>query len=109
MEFRLIPLRRRYARPMNEEQEKRPIRELLQDISSTSEASRVPPRGLVRPRLVNRVTFFASLLSLLLTAAAFLAMIWDFTDPVLGFRCIGSIIVILLALYLFRAINEQFD
>ena len=94
---------------MNEEKKERPIRELLQDISSTSEASRVPPRGLVRPKLIDRITFFASLLSLLLTAAAFLAMIWDFLDPVLAFRCIGSIVVILIALFLFRAINAQFD
>ena len=76
---------------MDEEQNEKPIRELLQDITSNSEASRVPPRGLVRPRLVDRITFFASLLSLLLTTAAFLALIWEFMDPVLAFRCIGSI------------------
>ena len=94
---------------MKEEEMEKPIRELLQDITSNSHRSPVPPRGLVRPKLVRRVTFFASLGSLLLTATAFLAMIWDFTDPVLAFRCIGSVIVILLALFAFRAINAQFD
>lgn len=94
---------------MNEEQKESPIRELLQDISSNSDTSRIPPRGLVRPTLINRITLFASLLCLLLTTAIFLAMMWDFTDPAFGFRCIGSILVILLALFLFRAINEQFD
>jgi hypothetical protein len=94
---------------MNEEQQEKPIRGLLQDISSNSESTRITPRGLIRPKLVSRVTFFASLASLLLAAIAFLAMIWEFTDPVFAFRCIGNIVVILLTLLFFRAINAQFD
>ena len=34
-------------------------------------------------------------------------MIWDFMDPVFAFRCIGSIVVILLALFVFRTINAS--
>ena len=94
---------------MNEDQNEKPIRELLQDIGSNADTSRVPARGLVRPKLLNRVTLFASLLCLLLTTAVFLAMMWDFLDPGLGFRCIGTLLVILLALFLFRAINDQFE
>jgi hypothetical protein len=33
--------------------------------------------------------FFASLVSLLLAAIAFLAMICEFTDPVFALRCMG--------------------
>jgi hypothetical protein len=97
------------ARLMSEEQKDKPIRELLQDISANSEVSHGPSRGFVDPKLVNRITFFASFACLLLTTAAFLAMIWDFTNPEFGFRCVGSILVILVALFIFRAINAQFD
>jgi hypothetical protein len=94
---------------MNEEPREKPIRELLEDIRSTSEPSRVAPRPLLNPKLVSRVTFFATLVCLLLTTAAFLAMIWNFLDAVLAFRCIGSMVVVLAALFIFRGINSQFD
>jgi hypothetical protein len=94
---------------MSEDKEEKPIRGLLRNITSANEASGMSPRGFIAPKLVNRITFFASLVSLLLIVAAFLSMIWDFTDPMLALRCIGSIIVILIALFIFRAINAQFD
>jgi hypothetical protein len=94
---------------MNEDPKDKPIRELLQDISSNSEPARIPPRGLIRPKLVARVTFFASLMCLLFTTAAFLAVIWDVADREFAFRCVSSMFVILFALFVFRFINSQFE
>ena len=94
---------------MNPEQKIKPIRELLQDIGSNADIAQVPPRGLVSPKVVDRITFFASLASLVLIAAAFLAIIWDFADPVFAVRCIGTVFVLLFTLFLFRFINLQFD
>jgi len=58
---------------MNEEQREKPIRELLDDISSNNQSAYSYPRGLIRPKLVSRVTFFASLVCLFLITMAFLA------------------------------------
>ena len=94
---------------MNPEQKIKPIRELLQDISSNAGISQAPPRGLVSPKLLDRVIVYASFISLILVAISILAIIWDIFDPVLAVRCIGTIFVILFSLIVFRFINTQFD
>ena len=44
----------------------------------------------------------------LITATLF-AMIWDLADTLIGFRCIGSIVVLFLAIVAFRAINGEYE
>jgi hypothetical protein len=58
------------AHIMNEEPKEKPIRELLQDITRSGNGSRFPPGGLVLPKLVDRITFFASIVPLLLITSA---------------------------------------
>jgi hypothetical protein len=94
---------------MNEVQKEKPIRELLQDITSSGDGSRVAPHGLVRPKVVDRIVFVSSLVSLLLIVVAVLAMIWDFAEPVFALQCISSIVVLQCALLVFRAINDRFE
>ena len=94
---------------MNENENAKPVRKLLQDISSTSEPSRISPRGLINPKLMDRITFFAAILCLLLVATTLIGMIWNFIDEGFGFRFVASVCVAMLALLGFRAINAQFD
>ena len=93
---------------MNEEPPEKPIRELLQDITRHTGSPHLR-RGWVSPKLVDRITFVAALVSLLLVTGTLFAMIWDLADTLLGFRCIGSIVVLFLALAAFRAINSEFE
>jgi len=92
---------------MNEEPREKPIRTLLQDISSNIQAPQAP-RGLVPPKLLNRITIFMAILSLLLIVATLLAMIWDLLDPFLGLKFMASVLVVMCALLAFSAINVQF-
>ena len=92
---------------MNQLPREKPIVEILQDIHATGHPR--PPRGLINPKLVARITFFASCIVLLLTTAVILAMIWSAMESLLGLRCIASMGALVLALQVFRAINEQFD
>ncbi len=94
---------------MNDEQKGKQIRDLLQDISSNNDPSRTQPRGLINTRLMDRITFFASILSLLLVAAAFIAMIWQSLDEVFGFRFVASTGIFMITLLVFRFINSQFE
>ncbi len=93
---------------MYEEPKHKPIRGLLQDISQHNDTYERPPRGLVSPRVVDRITALASLVSLLLVSGVFLAMIWSALDLYLGLRCIGSTVVVLLTIIFFRSINTLF-
>ena len=93
---------------MKDDQQEKPVRELLQDITRHTDSPHVP-RGLISRKVVDRITFVAALVSLVLITGTIFAMIWDLTDTVLGFRCIGSIVVLLLALVAFRAINGEFE
>jgi len=95
--------------PMNEDPKIKPIRDLLQDISSNTEIARIAPRGLISPSLINRITLYASIVSIGLIALGFLAMIWDIVDSALALKCIGSIVVLLITLILFRVVNTLFD
>ena len=90
---------------MKDEPPEKPIRDLLQDITRHTDSPRAP-RGWVSPKLVDRITFVAALV--LITAALF-AMIWDLVDTLIGFRCIGSIVVLFVALVAFRAINNEYE
>ena len=93
---------------MKDEPPEKPIRDLLQDITRHTDSPRVP-RGWVSPKLVDRITFVAALVSLVLITAALFAMIWDLVDTLIGFRCIGSIVVLFVALVAFRAINNEYE
>jgi hypothetical protein len=96
---------------MNAEAKEKPIRELLQDISHTmnshSDFSN-PSRGVISPKRMNRICFFAWLLALVLIAGTLVAMIWESIDPELGMKYIGSVCVVLLALLIFRSVNGVF-
>ena len=85
-----------------------PIRELLRDISGNNEPPRTP-RGLVGTQVVNRMTYLTAMIWLVLSAATFLAMIWEVIDPIFGFRCLGTFGIVLLAVFFFRAINSLID
>ncbi len=94
---------------MNDEPKSKRVRELLQDITARREASDGHPRGFVRTDLVDRITFFASIICLLLVAIALVGMIWDFTNEVFGLRSIATLAVVMLTLFAFRSINAQFE
>jgi hypothetical protein len=89
------------------EQPKKPVREALESIRDNMDDVSAP-RGVFNPRIVNRIAFVVTLLSLLSTTALLLAIIWNALDPTLGFRCIGTVLVVLLAVLMFRGINNQF-
>jgi hypothetical protein len=93
---------------MNVHTKEKPVRELLQDITQTMETSH-SPRGFIRPKLLNRICFVASVIAVLLIAATLLAMIWDAIDPAKGMKYIGSVCVVLFAMLIFRAINGAFE
>ena len=94
---------------MNEDPKNKPVRELLQDISRNIEPSRATPRGLINPKLVDRITFFASILCVVIVAATFIGMIWNSIDEVFGFRFAASVGIFMLTLFGLRAINAQFE
>ena len=94
---------------MNEEPKNKPVRELLQDISRNIEPLRVTPRGFISPKLVDRITVFASVLCVLIVAATFIGMIWNSIDEVFGFRFAASVVIFMLTLLGLRAINAQFE
>lgn len=94
---------------MNENEKAKPVRDLLRDISTNSEPSRISPRGLINPKLMDRITFVAAILWLILMAATLIGMIWGSIDDGFGFRFVGSACVAMLAILGFRAINSQFD
>lgn len=99
----------RFLKAMDKERQEKPIRTLLQDVHSNAEISRLRPQGFVALKTVDRITFFASLLALVLIAGGMLAMIWDFVELIRGLRFIGSVIVVFFTLLVFRAINSQFN
>jgi len=94
---------------MNEETTNKPVWELLQDIRNHRQSIDPPPHGLIEPKLVHRITFFASLAGLMFITVMFLGVIWEFTNQVFAFRCIFSTCVVLVALYIFRSINSHFE
>jgi hypothetical protein len=94
---------------MNEEPKDRPVRELLEDIGRHRVPTSEPPRGLVNPKLVHRITFFSSLAGLLFITAALLGALWESVNQVFAFRSIFSVCIVLAALYVFRFINGQFE
>lgn len=93
---------------MKDDPPEKPVRDLLQDITRQTDSPRVP-RGWVSVKLVDRITFVAALVSLVLITATLFAMIWDLADTLIGFRCIGSIVVLFLAIVAFRAINGEYE
>ena len=92
---------------MNQQPKEKPIVELLQDIHAVRDTH--TPRGLINPKLVARVTFFISCIVIVLTTAIVISMIWEIMEPGLGMRFIASMGAVVLALQIFKAINEQFD
>jgi hypothetical protein len=92
---------------MNEQPSEKPVREILQQLRVHSEFP-APPRGVADPKLIDRITFVAAVISVVLCAGALLAMIWEGVDVIDGMKFIGSIMVLLAALLIFRAINSQF-
>jgi hypothetical protein len=92
---------------MNTEAKEKPIRDLLQDISHTMNSSS-DARGVICPKLLNRICFFAWMIALVFIAGMLIAMIWQSIDPALGLKYIGSACVVLLALLIFRSVNEAF-
>lgn len=94
---------------MNEDPKNKPVRELLQDISRNVEPSCVTPRGFINPKLMDRITFFASILCVVIVAATFVGMIWNSIDEVFGFRFAASVAIFMLTLIALRAINSQFE
>lgn len=95
--------------PMNDDPKDRPIRTLLEDIRDNQPASGDPRRGLISPKLMDRITFFAATVCLLLASAVFIGMIWGLTAEVFGFRLVATLGVFMFALLGFRAINTWFE
>lgn len=104
-----VMIQTRLPKRMNEEPQGKPIRALLQDVGSYAEISRLRPHGFVALNTVDRITFFAALLALILIAGVALAMIWDFVEVLNGLRLISSVLVVLFTLLVFRMINSQFS
>ncbi len=94
---------------MNPAPQEKTIPTLLKDIQGSNAPSQVPPRGLVDPKLVDRVTFYTSLFCVFFITAALISAIWDLADQVFAFRCVGSMLVLVVALFAFRAINAHFE
>jgi hypothetical protein len=94
---------------MNEDPKIKPIRELLQDISRHNEPFRDSPRGLIDPKLVDRIVFSAGIFSVLIVAATLLGMIWNSVSEGFGYRFIASVCVTMLTLAVLRIINAHFD
>jgi hypothetical protein len=92
---------------MNVRTKEKPIRELLQDISHTMDTSH-SERGFICPKILNRICFVASVLSVLLVATVLLAMIWQSIDPATGLKYMATVLVVLFALLIFRSINGAF-
>lgn len=92
---------------MNHQPKEKPIVELLQDIHSQGNPR--APRGLIKPKIVDRITFLTTCVSIVLISVAFLGVIWEAVDPGIALRCIASLCVLLVAMHIFRAINEQYD
>lgn len=88
--------------------EPKPVRDLLEDIHRRGDFSR-EPRGFVNPRVVDRIAFIASFLSVVLCAATLLVMVWEEMDPRLGLRLMASVFIILFAILTFRSINRSFS
>jgi len=95
--------------PMNDDPKDTPIRTLLEDIRDNQPPPGDPRRGLISPRLMDRITFFAAIVCLLTAAGVFVGMIWGLTPEVFGFRLVATLGVFMFALLGFRAINTWFE
>lgn len=93
---------------MNDEPLDKPVREILQDLRAHS-ASPPTLRGVANPQIIERVTFIAVVVSVVLSAGILLAMIWEGVAVLVGLKLIGSVWVLLTALLIFRAVNTQFS
>jgi len=65
-------------------------------------------RGVVNPKRLNLICFFASVVALVIVVGVLLAMIWQVIDSGRGLQWIGSVAVVLCALILFRGVNGAF-
>jgi hypothetical protein len=89
-------------------EEGKPVRDLLQDIHSRSGISQTP-RGIVNPKSVDQTAFIATVISVGVCACTLLAMVWETIDPTVGLKIMGSVLIILFALLIFRAVNRTFS
>lgn len=94
---------------MNEDPNIKPVRELLQNISKNVETFDSAPRGFINPKLVDRITFFVTVVGVFIIAITFIGMIWDAISQGFGFRFASSVGILLLTLIALRAINTQFE
>jgi hypothetical protein len=92
---------------MSEDLQKKPVRDLLENIRTNQEPPGVARRPLVRTELLDRIVFFALIGSLLLVAGAVIGMIWDLVEQVFGIRFIATVIVAVVSLCIFRMINSS--
>ena len=86
----------------------KPVRELLEDIHRNSGIGR-NPRGVLNPKVIDYVSFAATVASVVVCAATLLTMVWEGIDPTLGIRVMGSVLIVLFALLVFRAVNRTFS
>jgi hypothetical protein len=86
----------------------KPVRQILEDIRQRTEFVN-ERRGVVNPYVVDRIVFLASIVSILLSSVVLLGMLWGPVEVMFGFKCIGSIMVVLFALLVFRTVNEHFS
>ena len=60
-------------------EEPKPVRDLLEDIHRRSGYSQ-GPRGIVNPRIVDKIAFGATVLTVIACAATLLTMVWEGID-----------------------------
>ena len=85
---------------------KKPVIELLQDIHGHAKS---PPRPepLLPPGPVVVFVYVASLVALALSVIVLLSAIWGGVTAELALKCLATIGVIVTALHIFRAMNNQ--
>ena len=93
--------------PAGTEPDKKPVIELLRDIRAQAGFPPREPRHIVNPKLVNNIVFGSSVVSVSFCALVSLMMIWGGIEPDFGLKCIGSTCVVLMALAIFRGLNES--
>ena len=89
-------------------EEPKPVRDLLEDIHRRADFSRAP-RGIVNPRIVDKIAFGATVLTVIACAATLLTMVWEGIDHMLGIRVMSSVLIVLFAILTFRSVNRSFS
>lgn len=74
----------------------------------TSEPGPRRPRGYINPRIVNGMALTIITICILIGVTSSIMAIWEFSEPDILLKTIGTVAVIILGTFLFAGVNRAF-